>query len=150
MSYILYKIIFFQDLLAEVNNIETDVGDLDVIGVSTITKVDSFNGDSSPVKKTLEDTKSRYGALAADLAELAEKQKADSDKANEFDEEIIVIERWVITIFEVVKSWDDRGVGTDPDEIKKQLREAEVRNRVFMVVRRQGKQDLLLSKSRLY
>jgi hypothetical protein len=110
-----------------VNNIETDVGDLDVIGSNAITKIDSFNGDSSPVTKTLEDTKTRYGALAADLEELAGKQKADSDKANEFDEEIIVIEKWVITIFEVVKSWHDKGIGTEPDEIKKQLREAEVR-----------------------
>lgn len=109
-------------------NIETDMGDLDVIGANTIVKVDSFNGDSSPVSKTLEDTKTRYGALTADLEELAEKQKADSDKANEFDEEIIVIEKWVITIFEVVKNWDDKGTGTEPDEIKKQLREAEVRN----------------------
>ena len=109
------------------NNIETDVGDLDVIGSNAITKIDSFNGDSSPVTKTLEDAKTRYGALAADLEELAGKQKADSDKANEFDEEIIVIEKWVITIFEVVKSWHDKGVGTEPDEIKKQLREAEVR-----------------------
>lgn len=122
---------FFQDLLAEVNNIETDVGDLDVIGDNTIAKIDSFNGDSSPVRKTLEDTKTRYGALAADLEELAEKQKADSYKANEFDEEIIVIEKWVITIFEVVKSWDDKGIGTEPDEIKKQLREAEVRKHLF-------------------
>ena len=125
------KNFFFQDLLAEVNDIETDVGELDVIGENTIAKINSFNGDSSPVKKTLEDTKTRYGAFAADLEELTEKQKADSDKANEFDEEIIVIERWIITIFEVVKSWDDKGIGTEPDEIRKQLREAEVRNRLF-------------------
>ena len=117
------------------NNIETDVGDLDVIGGNTIAKIDSFNGDSSPVNKTLEDTKTRYGALAAQLQELSEKQKSDSDKANEFDEEIIVIEKWVITIFEVVKSWDDKGIGTEPDEINKQLREAKVRN--FVLVQRQ-------------
>lgn len=110
------------------NNIETDVGDLDVIGEKTIAKIDSFNGDSSPVNKTLEDIKTRYGALAADLQELSDKQKADSDKANEFNEEIVVIEEWIITIYAVVKSWDDKGTGTEPDEIKKQLREAKVRD----------------------
>lgn len=110
------------------NNIETDVGDLDVIGEKTIAKIDSFNGDSSPVNKTLEDIKNRYGALAADLQELSDKQKADSDKANEFNEEIVVIEEWIITIYAVVKSWDDKGTGTEPDEIKKQLREAKVRD----------------------
>lgn len=109
------------------NNIETDVGDLDVIGEKTIAKIDHFNGDSSPVNKTLEDTKTRYGALAADLEETADKQKMDSGKVNEFVEEIVVIEKWVITIFEVVKSWNDKGIGTEPDEIKKQLREAEVK-----------------------
>lgn len=110
------------------NNIETDVGDLDVIGEKTIAKIDSFNGDSSPVNKTLEDIKTRYGALAADLQELSDKQKADSDKANEFNEEIVVIEEWIITTYAVVKSWDDKGTGTEPDEIKKQLREAKVRD----------------------
>ena len=109
------------------NNIETDVGELDTIGEKTGAKIDSFNGDSSPVTKTLEDTKTRYGALTADLEELAGKQKEGSNKVKEFDEEIIVIEKWIIIIYEVVKSWDDKGTGTEPDEIKKQLREVEVR-----------------------
>lgn len=109
------------------DNIKTDLSDLDVFGEKTIAKVGSFSGDSSPVSKTLEDTKANYGALKADLNELSDKQKADFDKANEFDEEIIVIEKWVITIFAVVKNWDEKGIGTEPDDIKKQMREAEVR-----------------------
>ena len=80
------------------------------------------------MKGKLEDVKNRYDKLTADLKESEEKQKADSDKANEFYEEIIIIEKWIVTIVEVIKTWDEKGVSTDPDEIKKQLRETEVRN----------------------
>ena len=116
-----------KNLLKDVEDLRTDVDDLDKIGGNTIAKIDAYNGDSSPVKGTLEDVKTRYEKLTAELKDCQEKQKADAGKANEFYEEIVIIEIWIVTIVEVVKSWEEKGVSSDPDEIKKQLRDAQVR-----------------------
>ena len=100
---------------------------MDKIAQNAIAKVDSYDGDSSPVQETLTDAKTRYEKLTAELSDAEEKQKADANQSDEFYEEIVIIEQWIVTVVAVVKDWGEKGVGTDPDEIKKQLREAEVR-----------------------
>ena len=97
-----------------------------VFGENVVAEVHSFNGDVNPLKKTLDDTKSRYEALTAVLENAVAQQKATADKVSKFDEEVVAIEQWVVTTLELVKVWDGQETDAEPDDIKKQKDEAEV------------------------